>query len=140
MRTVEKNKKTIRDFFMSIDEGNLRKVKELLASDFEMHSPALSKPLGVEEIIQVIKDFYKTFPDSTHEIGDILVEGDKIAIRLNQYGTHKADYKGIPATGNKINVAAMHMGLIEGGKIREWWLMEDTLGHMQQLGMILKPK
>lgn len=91
-------------------------------------------------MIQVIKDFYRAFPDSTHEIGDILAEGKKIAVRLNQYGTHMGDYEGIPATGSKINIAAMHISLIEGGKVREWWLLEDTLGHMQQLGLVLKPK
>jgi predicted ester cyclase len=47
---------------------------------------------------------------------------------------------GIPATGNQVHMAALHIGKIVNGKIKEWLAVEDYLGLMQQLGMELKPK
>lgn len=109
-----------------------------MTSDFTLHAPGLSEQWGIDEIIQNIKRFYTAFPDSTHVIDDMIAEGDKVAVRLNQYGTHKREYEGIPATEKKVKISAIHMVTITDGKIKQWWALEDTLGHMQQLGMELK--
>jgi len=101
------NKALVRDFFGSIDKGNLSRVKELLTTDFLLHAPGESKPVGVDDLIRDIKEFYTAFPDSTHVIDDMVVEGDKVAVRLNQYGTHKEQFQGIPATGRKIAAPAI---------------------------------
>jgi len=136
----DSNKGLVREFFMAIDTGNLTRVKELLSSDFLLHAPGLPKPWGVNEMVQDIKEFYTAFPDSTHVIDDLIAEGDKVVVRLNQYGTHKMDFQGIPATGREIKVAAVHVVRVERDKIREFWALEDTLGQMQQLGMELTLK
>ena len=49
------------------------------------------------------------------------------------------EYEGIPATGNEIEVAAIHLATIVNGKVKEWWAVEDYLGQYQQLGMELRP-
>ena len=140
MRTEEKNKEIVRDLFAAMDEGNLERVKKLLASDSKLYSPAVPDPVGVDELIQMIKDYSKAFPDNIHELHEIIAEGNKVAVRLVEHGTHKGEFGGMPATGRRIKLAAIHMGVIEDGKIKEWWLAEDALGQMQQLGMELKPK
>ena len=103
--TVDLNKVVVREFFTAIDSGDLPKVRALLADDFALHSPALPQPWGVEEILQDIRDFYTAFPDSTHVIEDLICEGDKVVVRLNQYGTHKAEFAGIQPTGKRVKIA-----------------------------------
>jgi steroid delta-isomerase-like uncharacterized protein len=134
------NKALAREFFKAIDEGKLTRVRELLAGDLALHLPAQSKPWGVDDVLQNIREFYVAFPDSTHAIDDLIAEGDKVVVRLVQDGTHRATFRGVPATGRKTNVAAIHILRIESGRIKEFWALEDTLGQMQQLGMELKPK
>jgi len=49
------------------------------------------------------------------------------------------DFAGIPATGNTVNFAGMHLVRVLDGVVVEWWLLDDNLGLMQQLGMELRP-
>ena len=55
-------------------------------------------------------------------------------------GTHQAEYEGIPATGIKTTMLALHLITVVDGKIKELFAMEDYLGLYMQLGMELKPK
>jgi len=134
------NKVVVRKFFEAIDNGNLDIVKELVADDFAVQAPGLPEPWGIDNLIQVIKTHYASFPDWTHVIEDIIAEGNKVAVKLTQNGTHKAEYEGIPATENKVIMPAMHLITIVDGKVKEWWVIEDYLGLYMQLGMELKPK
>jgi steroid delta-isomerase-like uncharacterized protein len=140
-KTVEEqNKQIVRDFFAAIDRQDFPKLKELLAVDFTLADPGSPVSLNAENLFSGIKDHYTAFPDWNHVIEDVISEGDKVAVKLIQYGTHKAEYMGIPATGNQVHMAALHIGKIVDGKIKEWSAVEDYLGLMQQLGMELKPK
>lgn len=138
--TEEQNKQVARDFFAAIDRQDFTKLKELLAGDFALSDPGSPAPLNAETLFSVIRDHYTAFPDWRHEIQDVMGEGEKVTVRLMQYGTHKAAYSGIPATGNQVHMAALHVGRIVNGKIKEWCAVEDYLGLMTQLGMELKPK
>ena len=73
-------------------------------------------------------------------IEEVISDGDKVAVKLTQNGTHKAEYMGIPATGVKATLPAMHLITIVDGKIKESFAVEDYLGLYMQLGMELKPK
>jgi steroid delta-isomerase-like uncharacterized protein len=138
--TEEQNKQLALDFFAAIDRQDFSKLRELLADDFALSDPGSPVSLNAETLFSGIKDHYTAFPDWHHVIEDVISEGDKVAVRLIQYGTHKAEYMGISATGNQVHMAALHIGKIVDGKIKEWLAVEDYLGLMQQLGMELKPK
>jgi steroid delta-isomerase-like uncharacterized protein len=136
----EQNKQVARDFFAAIDRQDFTKLKELLADDFALSAPGSPAPLNAETLFSVIREHYAAFPDWHHEVEDVMGEGEKVTVRVMQYGTHKAVYSGIPATGNKVQMAALHVGRIVNGRIKDWFAVEDYLGLMTQLGMELKPK
>ena len=135
----EQNKEIGRQFFVAIDQNDFDRLSDLLDPGFAVHVPGLAEALGKEAVFQAISTHYTSFPDWRHVIDDVVAEGNKISIRLTQYGTHTAEFYGIPATGNEIEVAAMHLATIVDGKVKDWWVMEDYLGQYQQLGMELRP-
>jgi len=134
------NKELVHEFFAAIDTGDFDMLKELIADDFALNAPGLPEPWGVDMLFQVIKAHYTSFPDWTHVIEATLAEGNRVAVKLIQNGTHKAEYEGIPATGIKATLPAMHLVKIVDGKVMEWFAIEDYLGLYMQLGMELKPK
>jgi len=136
----EQNKELVHEFFAAIDTGDFDKLKELIADDFALNAPGLPEPWGADMLFQAIKSHYTSFPDWTHVIEATLAEGDRVAVKLIQNGTHKAEYEGIPATGIKATLPAMHLVKIVDGKVMEWFAIEDCLGLYMQLGMELKPK
>ena len=70
----------------------------------------------------------------------MIADGDKVAVKLTQNGTHEAEYEEIPATGVKTTMSTMHLIKIDDGKVMEWFAIEDYLGLYMPLGMELKPK
>ena len=135
----EQNKEIVLEVFSAIDDNNFDKLNELFSNDFGLKVPGLEIPLKKDDVFQLIKTHYASFPDWTHNIEDMIAEGDKVAVRLMQIGTHKEQYEGISATGKKITNPAIHIITIVDGQVKDWWGIEDNLGMMQQLGMELKP-
>jgi predicted ester cyclase len=83
--------------------------------------------------------FYAAFPDYTHVIDDVVAEGDWVAVRLTFHATHQGEFQGIPATGNTVTYGGAHFGRLVDGRIAEWWILENDLGLMEQIGVDLAP-
>ena len=135
----QQNKEIVRNFFAAIDKNDFGKLKELSSDDFSLKAPGLAEPWGFDGIIQAIKAHYASFPDWKHAIEDMVAEGDKVAVKLVQNGTHKAPYEGILPTEKNVTMPAQCLLVVLNGKVKEFWVVEDYLGFYQQLGMELKP-
>jgi steroid delta-isomerase-like uncharacterized protein len=85
---------------------------------------------------EFLAPFNKAFPDLTHDIVDLVAEGDKVAVSVNVTGTYKGEFQGIPATGKQVSFTAMDILTIVDGKITEEWATADIMGLMQQIGAI----
>lgn len=133
-----KNKEIAKELFTAIDAGDFDRLIVLFADDFAVDAPGLPEPLRKDMLFQLIKTHYTAFPDWIHVIENVIADGDKVAVKLTQNGTHKAEYEGIPATGVKATLQAMHLITIVDGKIKEWFPVEDYLGLYMQLGLELK--
>jgi len=135
----ERNKGIVRELFATIDIRNFNRLEGLLSDDFTLKAPGLAQPWKKAELFQAIKSHYASFPDWTHVAEDLVAEGDYVAVKGNAYGTQKASFEGIAATGRKVTDASMSLITIVNGKVKDWWVLEDNLGFMQQLGMELRP-
>ena len=133
------NKEIVREFFSAIDGNKFDQLNELFSNDFSLKAPGIETPWKKEDVFQAIKSHYASFPDWTHNIEDIIAEGEKVAVKITQIGTHQAQYKGIVATGKKVTNPSISIMTIVNGQIKDWWVIEDNLGFMRQLGMELKP-
>lgn len=122
-----------------VNERDLAAADELIATDFVLRRPDGSElgrgPAGWKEFL---RSQQSAFPDRHCTIDDILAEGDKVAVRWTQTATHRGDYLGIPATGKECTTTGISIYQIAEGNIEEIWVNQDTLGLMQQLGVIPK--
>ena len=133
------NKEIVREVFSAIDGNKFDKLNELFSNDFGLKAPGIETSWKKEDVFQAIKTHYASFPDWTHNIEDMIAEGEKVAVKLTQNGTHQAQYEGIAATGKKVTNPAISIMTIVNGQVKDWWVIEDNLGFMKQLGMELKP-
>ena len=76
------------------------------------------------------------FPDlqTTHE--DTIAQADKVVIRWTLSGTHTGPWLDIPPTARSFRVSGIDIFRIVGGKLVDLWQEGDTLGFLQQLGVI----
>ena len=135
----DQNKESVLQAIRAIDAQDFSGFRNLLAEDFSCRFLDMPEPFGREETINYIQAFYSALPDNTHEIHNIIAEGDFVAMMVTNIGTHQEDFSGIPATGNKVSIGGMYLAKVVDGVINEWWVLDDNLGFMQQLGMELRP-
>ena len=135
----EQNVAVVRQVFEAIDAQDFVRFNELLVPELIVHYSGPQEDLTLETGIQLIKTFYQAFPDYSHSIEDIFAKGDKVAVRMLQQATHKADFQGIPPSGSRVSYYQITIMQVKDGKVQGWWSVEDNLGMMMQLGMELKP-
>ena len=68
-----------------------------------------------------------------------LAAGDKVVSRFTWTGTHRGDFLGIPATGKSVTVRGVVIDRLNAGKMADSRILMDTLGLMQQLGVVPSP-
>ena len=117
------------------NQQNLSTADELIASNFVDHDPQ-SSVQGLESYKQFVRYYLTAFPDSHFTVEDEIAEGQMVVTRWTVSGTHTGNLGAIPATGRRISVTGISCGRVENGKIVEGWTNWDTLGMMQQLGVL----
>jgi len=140
-KVEEQNKEIVKRFFEGLNKGNNKIMDELYAPEYSWYySSTTPKPMTREETIEFFGMFLKAFPDANWTIQGLFPVGDRVIAWLTVRGSHKGEFQGILATGNKVEFNGFDMFRIQNGKIVEEREETDMLGFMQQLGMELKPK
>lgn len=77
------------------------------------------------------------FPDFAHQIEDVIENGNKVVLRGIFTGTHKGTFNGIAATNKSVSASWIDISEYDTeGKVINEWVELDTMGMMQQLGVI----
>ena len=92
-----------------------------------------SHATGYDTFKQFRQTFLNAFPDFRGTVEDVLVDGDKTAVRLTCTGTHTGDGLGIPPTGRPFTATAIVIFRWKDGQIVEGWNEFDAAGMMRQL-------
>jgi predicted ester cyclase len=117
-----------------IEGGNEVVFREIISDDFINHTAPPGVPTGPEGVFYFFNHFLKpAFPDLTVEILHQVAEHDTVTTYKKFYGTHTADFMGIPATGKKVVMEVMDIIRLKDGKFREHWNVTDWQNIMQQL-------
>jgi predicted ester cyclase len=139
--SIEENKALVRRYYEKCNaiKGDPTKVRvmvdEFFAPDFVGHGP-VSGDMNFEVHKRYRTNQYTAIPDLNWIVDDMIAEGDKVVPRAAARGTHKGEYQGIAATGRSISAPGVDIYRIAGDKFVELWACLDTLGLMQQLGVI----
>lgn len=138
---AEENKELVRRYMEILEAEEFDRLDEVLASDYTVHGvPGAEEELtGPDAIEAFFQDWSAAFPDMTATIEELVAEDDRVAYRATFTGTQEGEFMDIPASGEAVSVDATGFFRIEGGKLAEAWPQFDTLGMMQQLGVMEAP-
>lgn len=131
----EETKALVRRFVETWNDPDPSKALALVLDDLVLREPGhqISGKEGLRELMQIMR---QSLPDLRYTIEDIVVEGDKAAVRITCRGTQRGEFMGITPTARSVAWEEIFIGRVVGGKIAEGWAVEDMLGLMQQLGAI----
>lgn len=136
---VEENKVTFRRYVEEVwIEEDLDFVDEVFAEKYLSHqSDGSVLERGPEDVKKFVEEYRSAFSDVENTVEDVIGEGDKVVTRWTLRATHTGDFRGIPATGNRITLTGIGIfRFSEEGKVVESWDSMDQLGMMRQLGAI----
>ena len=83
-----------------------------------------------------VADWLAAFPDIRFTIEQMLAEGDRVMTQCVARGKHLGSWLGIPATRKIITIQMFVVHRIADGLIAEDWVLIDSLGVFQQLGLV----
>jgi len=134
------NKQTILAFIEDVlNQGRFERMTDLVKEDFIELDPLPGQQKGREGLKAVLMQFRSAFPDIHWAVYEQIAEGDKVVTRFTWTGTHRGTFLGIPATGRRVEVKGVVIDRLETGKMSDSRILMDTLGMMQQLGVIPAP-
>jgi predicted ester cyclase len=62
-----------------------------------------------------------------------------VVVRFTAAGTHTGDGLGFPATNARMRVSGITIARVEDGVLTEGWNIFDSMGLLQQLGILPPP-
>ena len=140
--SIEENKAIAQRIYDDVwSKGDVQAAREIFAPNFKRVGPEGSpQTSSVDELIAAfILPSRSAFPDFTSTVEVMVAEGDMVAVRSLNRGTHRGEWAGIPATGRTISFQAVDFLRISGGKIQEVFGLYDVGPIFRQLGVEYGP-
>jgi predicted ester cyclase len=126
-------------FYKYLDAVNLDSLRVMCSSDARIFYES-GDPISFSDLEPLVKMFYTSFPDYKHEIEDVLATDDKVVARLSYSGTFTKKFMDINPNGVKFKYKGIKIFQFINNKVSNLWGVDDELGMMTQLGMVLKPR
>ena len=130
------NEAAVRRMFVAMTSGDLNGLDEICHPDFVDHNPEPGQGPGLEGVKEGFAMFGVAIPDLDIAINDLFSAGDKVVTRVTMTGTNTGNLGEMPPSGNKVSVDNIDIIRFEDGVAVERWGQHDSLGFMQQLGVI----
>jgi predicted ester cyclase len=98
------------------------------------HGMAGVEVRGLDAFKREVQLFFEAFPDIKVHVLDVIVEGDRAAVRYRESGTHLGDLAGVPPTKRAVTWDGVAIYRVENGLLVEEWSVSDRLTMLEAIG------
>lgn len=113
-----------------LTEKNTELIDEIIAPGIRFYRPDhKGDRSGIDAFRHFVKLNHDLSPDLNVEIGDVIAEGDKVAVRYTISGTYTK-------SGEKYTSEGISILQIENGRITKIWENADDLNFLIQIGLL----
>ena len=127
----------VHQYIEAFNRQDIERMGQLVSSTNQsFHFPGMPTSMDWDRVKQLYASFWRAFPDLSAKIEEIVAEGDKVAIRVINTGTHKGEFQGIAPTNKRVSFGGRDFVTLRDGKIIEQWTGADMIELMQQIGAI----
>jgi predicted ester cyclase len=134
----DQNKAVSRRIWEVFDSGNLDDLDEIITPDAAYHDTQdpFGDQRGAQHMKSLMSMYRNSFSDMRFDVKLQVAEGDYVCTLIEAQGDNTGEIMGRPATGRHCRVNITITDRYDDGKIAESWATWDTLGMLQQLGLI----
>ena len=130
------NKNVITIIEEVLNDGRFERLDELVLEDFVELDPLPGQSQGREGLREMLRQMRAAFPDIHWVVDEMIGEAVNVCTRFTWTGTQRGPFLGVPATGRNVAVKGIVIDRLNAGKMAESRILMDTLGMMQQLGVV----
>jgi steroid delta-isomerase-like uncharacterized protein len=135
--STQENKAIIRRWVDAWNTKNvIAAIDDFITADFVRHDPSVPELRGRAAEHELMTMFLSALPDLHFTIEDLIAEGDRVVTRYTARATQQGALLGIPPTNRQFVLSIVEIYRLVDGKIAEQWVVQDSLGLFQQLGVI----
>jgi steroid delta-isomerase-like uncharacterized protein len=120
----------------ALDSHNLDLLDDFVAPDLIHHAGIFVDEIGRDALKSDLAALLDAFPDSRWTADVVVADDDGAVVRWTGRGTNTGSLQGIPPTGKDVVFTGINVYHIECGQIVEGWSEPDSLGLLQQLGVV----
>jgi len=104
----------------------------------QLRSGVLAEPArrGPQAVKEHVSGWLMSFPDLRFNIEQMIAEPDRVVSQLVMEGTHQGTWMGISPTGKRLHIRMITIHRVANSKIAEDWVLVESLGLFQQLGVL----
>ena len=110
---------------------------EILTDDFLFRGSLGADRRGVDGFLDYVDRVRSALSDYRSDIGEMVEQRDRIAVRMTFSGKHQGDFFGVPATGRRISWAGAAFFGFRDDRIASLWVLGDVDSVKRQLGIAL---
>ena len=126
----------IEEYYETIwNEQKLDQAHQFLHSAITFRGSLGMRVEGINGFNDYAKMLFSAFSNLYHVIEDVVVEGDKAAVRLVYSGMHTGKLFGFEPTGNRIRYSGACFFKFEDDKIVDAWVLGDLNALYGQLNV-----
>ena len=115
---------------------DLDAIDDIFSADYKHQGGTAGESVaGREAIRPFYEEFLHAFPDLESSVLHQVAEGDMVASIKILEATHRGDYHGISATGNRVEFHIFDLFRVAEGKLVESWALLDEAAVLRQLGV-----
>ncbi len=133
--STEANKAVVRRYWLEFWNEKKNIIDEIAVEPVIFHFPPgqAHQPPNLHEWFRTAQ---RAFPDVHLTLHQEIAEGDLVVSRWSYVATNTGEFLGRTPSGRKVTDQGIDIFRVENGKIVEIWVAQDSLGLLQQLGVL----
>ncbi|TDC63684.1 ester cyclase [Micromonospora sp. KC207] len=120
------------DFVGAYNDGDLSRLDRCVAAGYRHPNPAAAQ--GRDGMKQAVARWCSAVDGLRLPVEDVIVEGDKIVVRMTFSGRRVGAILDIPPSGREFSIGLVDIFVVEDGLLAGHWDEMDRLGLYRQLG------
>jgi nogalonic acid methyl ester cyclase/aklanonic acid methyl ester cyclase len=126
----------VRRIFKAFETGDVSDAADYLHPDYvNRESDDRTDARGPDELAHSVAWLRGAFSELKFAEQDVLISGDKVAVRVVMSGCHTGAFIGHAPTGRRFAAEQVHLFTLWNGKILTHHAVRDDLGLHRQLGL-----
>lgn len=132
------HKRTVKRYPKAVSSGDFDVIEEICTETVVNHTP-LADVQGQAALKEYEARIHEAFPGFDVTYDDLVVEGNRVAMRLTITGVHQGPMMDIEPTGREVTFGNTIFHRMDDDLIAERWVQPDVFGILVQLGAIEGP-